>query len=155
MDRLTRECEVFCRYLIDQGPSAYILKKYRAAHSGGRLQETEVGNRFEELLARAASLSPLAARTVDSYAVLFRPHALIRKKLVLLLAILESSAPTHERLEIIDRSPKSVLLLRIVCRGLLFALLALTGAALFFPLQAALALGWKASRLKIALWKES
>lgn len=155
MDRLTRECEVLCRYLIDQGPSDYVLRKYREAHSGGHLKATKARDRFEDLLVKVASLSPLTARMVDSYTVLFRPRALIRKKLVLLLAILESSAPAHERLEIADRSPKSVLLLRIVCRGLLFALLALTGAALLFPVQAALGLGWKASRLKIALWKES
>ena len=29
---LSKECEVFCRHLIDKNPDAYVLEAYRRAH---------------------------------------------------------------------------------------------------------------------------
>jgi hypothetical protein len=50
----------------------------------------------DEALVRFASGGPLRARVADAYARIFRPRGLLRRKLILAFAILESSRGFHE-----------------------------------------------------------
>jgi hypothetical protein len=89
----TEEARVFCRYLIGLDPNEYVMQCYvralpsTAAHFGSR-------SLIDRSLLGLARLGPLPARIADAYARLFRPTAPLRRRLILLLAILENSPPT-------------------------------------------------------------
>ena len=84
-----RECQVFCEYLLSCAPQSYAVRKYVDAHEVS--PKFSAGNRFDDLLLRVARVHPVLTKLADSYARLFVPNALLRKKLILLLAILETS----------------------------------------------------------------
>lgn len=92
-DNLDREARVFCRYLIGQSADEYVMSRYSRAHEGSAMcADTQCGE-FDRILLRFAASRPLFTRFADVWASLF-PTPILRKKLVLLLAILENS-PAH------------------------------------------------------------
>jgi hypothetical protein len=89
---LGAECRAFARYLAGQDPSAYVLAWYqRIAASAADEAPPVLIDRVSLALARRGSLP---ARCADAYARVFRPYGLLRRRLVLLLAILENSPPS-------------------------------------------------------------
>jgi hypothetical protein len=98
-DGLERQCRLFSRYLLDREPTAYVLSQYLRAHQvhpefvNARLKP------FDEALLRLGPGSRLTMPMVDAYARIFAPRSMLRKKLILLLAILESSPGSFESLE--------------------------------------------------------
>ena len=139
---LGRECEVFCRYLIGRAPDAYVLAKYAEAH---RLTtDYSGGSRFDGLLVRFAAWGSFSASLADSYASLFARQGILRRKLVLLLAILESCSPAHGFLDAIEPTPVFFLALQLLGRGILFGMRVLAVSLVLLPLQ--LALGGSAPR---------
>ena len=109
INQLSDECHVFCKYLINQKPNNYILEKYREGHSASKLYE----NRFDKLLIRIARINPSFTKLVDTYARVCFQNSVVRKKLVLLLAILESCAPTHRYLDVADAHGKTIFYITI------------------------------------------
>lgn len=132
---LNRECRVFCRYLLDQEPTAYLLDKYREGHDKHPLEQEAQADRFEGLLVRVAGQGPFFTRLADSYARFFLPRAVLRKKLILLLALAESCAPTHQVFDAVEPGGKAVLFGKMLGRGVLFAATLTCAAAVFLPLQ--------------------
>ena len=133
---LARECEVFCRYLIGRAPDAYVLAKYGEAH---RLTtDYSGGSRFDGLLVGFAASAKVSASLGDSYASLFARQCILRRKLVLLLAILESCSPAHGFLDAIKPTPVFFLALQLLGRGILFGIRVLAAALVLLPLQLAL-----------------
>jgi hypothetical protein len=130
--RLDRECVVFCRYLIGQEPNEYVKKKYRAAHQAASLRNSGE-SRADAFLVTVASIAPGTTKIIDAYTRIFRPYSTVRKKLILLLAILESCAPTHGYLDSVDASSIPLLLLRLVSRCVIFALAVVCGVLIVFP----------------------
>ena len=98
---LDRECAVFCRYLIGQEPNEYVKKKYRAAHQARSLRG-DLAHPADDFLVKAASIGPWSTKIIDAYTRVFHPFSMVRKKLVLLLAILECCAPPHAHLDSVD-----------------------------------------------------
>jgi hypothetical protein len=132
---LDRECVVFCRYLVGQEPSEYVKKKYRAAHQASSFRP---GNecRADAFLVKMACIAPPGTtKIIDAYTRIFRPYSVVRKKLILLLAILESCAPTHGYLDSVDTSSIPLLFLRLVNRCLIFALAVACGVLILFPAE--------------------
>jgi len=115
-----RECSVFSRYLIGQPPSAYVLSKYRDAHAKLPGLRNGAGGPFDALLIRLASWNPFLTRLVDSHARVFFKHSCVRTKLVVLLAILESSAPSHRYFDLSEPCGKATLFLMTLYHGLAF-----------------------------------
>jgi hypothetical protein len=93
---LDAECETFCRYVAGIAPGEYVKRKYREAHAPGRH-----GPRREahDPLTALARRGPGMARLVDAWSVLVARDGTFRRKLVLLLAILESSGETSGRVD--------------------------------------------------------
>ena len=133
---LSRECEVFSRYLLGRPPDAYILGKYVEAHRVA--PDYEAGSRFDRLLMSFAASGSAGASLADSYACLFARQSTLRRKLILLLAILESCAPARGFLDAIEPAPLFFLALRLVARGVLFLIRVLAASLILFPLQLAL-----------------
>lgn len=94
---LARECQVFTRYLVGREPTPYVIGKYRAAHHAH--SAFVPGSRFDARLVAVARLHPAGAWLVDAAARFLAPRGLLRKKLVLLLAVLETCPPFFADLE--------------------------------------------------------
>ena len=117
---LDRECSVFSRYLIGQPPSAYVLSKYRDAHAKLPYLRDGAAAPFDALLIRLAGWNPFLTRLVDSHARVFFKRSCVRAKLVVLLAILESCAPSHRYFDRSEPCGKAMLLLITLYHGLTF-----------------------------------
>ena len=131
---LNRECSVFSIYLIGEPSNEYVKRKYREAHQSG-LFFGAATQPAENFLVRVASVGPWSTKIIDGYTRIFRPFSLVRKKLVLLLAILECSARTHEYLESADSRSISVLLLQLVTRCLTFVLIVVLAIFFILPVE--------------------
>jgi hypothetical protein len=94
-DVLEKECRTFCRYLTGDEPTAYILRKYRSGQESIPFRSRNPGSPFETLLVVFAGKGTVRARMGDAYARIFLAEGLLRQKLVLLLAILETSPTTY------------------------------------------------------------
>src|SRR5262249_34755461 len=89
---LNKECEAFSFYLTRQYPNTYVRAKYLAAHQvHPDLQSGYRNNFFDRFLLAISVKSVPLAKMADSYASIFSRGCLLRKKIVLLLAILEST----------------------------------------------------------------
>lgn len=100
LDALDSECSTFTRLLTGRNPNAYVLAKYRSAHA-----MTDVGTAhdlFDTWSVSSARRSVAMARLADGYCRLRRPDGTLRRKLVLMLAILETAPPYFAAL---DRQP--------------------------------------------------
>ncbi|HET9887442.1 MAG TPA: hypothetical protein VFR10_08015 [bacterium] len=104
MIELERECDTFCKAMIGRPPPDIVRASYVRAHEAGPILSgaPEKATRFDHWLVRFARGSPTRTRFADSYAVLFARTTTLRRKLVLLLAILESTAPASRWIDTPD-----------------------------------------------------
>lgn len=135
---LDAECRRLTRYLLGEAPSAYVRACYVRAHRASRAFTPR--GPFDRVALRLAATA-LGARLADAHARLFAPTSALRCKLLLLLAILESSAPSFHRID--DPGPRTLPLawLRLAWIGLAAGLAALVGSLLLLPVQAACRIG--------------
>jgi hypothetical protein len=131
---LEQECRTFTQYLIGQTPDAYIIGKYLECHAAGRLAGP--ADAFDVFLTGIAARGPWRARLADIYASRFRKRSTLRKKLVLTLALLESSPATFEYLDGVD----SVIFASLAWRAAVYAAALPIAMTLFFPVHARMAL---------------
>lgn len=132
---LRNECTVFCYYLINQTPNEYILEKYQDGHKKSDMSGNLESKHFDNLLIKFAKICPFFTKMVDVYTSRFFKSSLFRKKLVLLLAILESCAQTHHCLDFVDPFSKVVLIIRMFQKGLSFICTLLLSTIMFMPLH--------------------
>ncbi len=132
MDRLEKECLIFGRYLIGAAPGPEVLAKYRHYHAALAERLTERPGRFDGFLLAAARWWPQPA---DAYARFFQPRGLLRKKLVLLLAILESCHPSNRRVDAVDACGGFRLVVRAMLSVLLFGVSLFVGVVVLLPIH--------------------
>lgn len=132
---LSKECDAFTYYLIRQGPSDFIRQKYIKAHEANlNLHSANLG--IVDRLQMATSIrSSLAVKIADSYSAIFSRSCIIRKKIVLLLAILESSSSTYKHFDLPQGGGRAVLFGRMMLQGVIFAALFIFSSMIFFPLS--------------------
>lgn len=138
------ECRVFTRHLLGCDPDSYVTAKYRAAHAV--VPALSAAGRFDQSLIAFARINPLCAQIADSYASLFSPGAALRKRLVLLLAILETRPPFHERIDRAIDGPLALVVARLVLRTTGAALSLLAGTVVFLPIRVVVALTERGAR---------
>ena len=116
VEQLERECRIYTRCLVGEEPAAYVLAKYCKYH---QLQSSgaAASDPFDRLLLTVSTWGPLAARVADSYASRFYKGALLRRKLVLVLALLECSPPSFQVLDAPDSGPRPAVLGKLAWRG--------------------------------------
>ena len=140
----TRECTVFAIHLVGQPANDYVQRKYAEAHA---VSDAFVpSGAFEAWLIRAAGRHRWATMAADGYARLFLPDSALRRKLVLLLAILETCPPSHEQIDRAVGGPPALVLARLTVRGSIAAGAALAGIVLFTPVRLAFALSGRRTR---------
>ena len=131
--KLKQECTRFTEYLVNCKPNEYIEKKYLEGHNCNR-----IGNNmglFDTFLTKAANRNSIMTRLADTYTAVFYRKAVLRKKLVLLLAVLESSSTTHSKVDSISENSRLTLLSQIIQKNLVFLLLLLLSSFVFFPIR--------------------
>ena len=135
VEALARECAIFCQYMTGLEPDRYVLAKYHEAHAKGVMALNGSAGDFDRLLLTLARLHPYAVRIVDAYATRFARHASLRKKLVLLLAILESCPPEQYGLEVLTPTSRTLMGLQILSSMGAFALAFGLSMVLLLPVQ--------------------
>jgi NADH dehydrogenase len=129
--RLERECRVLAAHLLAAEPDAYIRRKYADAHF--QLHGLSPVDRFERTLIQVAATHRTLTAMADAYARTFFPESVLRRKLVLLLALLESASPSSEAIDRpVGGGPVSVMV-RLVLRVLIAMARLVLGTALFMP----------------------
>ena len=130
---LDEECRVFAIYLAGQSPNSYVCSKYVEAHD--YLESLTAGSSFDHALVSFARAGTVRAKLADSYSQIFAPQSLLRKKLVLTLAILETCAPTYRLIDEVEPVAKPLLIAKMAARagGSLVSLL--IGTLFFVPVR--------------------
>ena len=131
------ECRAFCRYLVDMQPNEYILKKYLDAHKTKNTDFKFQKGFFDRFLIRFSRRSRFFTKLSDSYTRVLFKHSVFRKKLLLMLAILESTHPYHSHIDKVDSHSKTNLFVIIFIRTLFFSFSLILSALFFAPLHIA------------------
>jgi hypothetical protein len=97
------------------------------------------GDRFDHYLLAAARRHRVTAGIADAYARVFLPASALRRKLVLLLAILETCPPSYRLIDDVVGGSRPVLLLRLAARAGAGVIGMFLGALVFVPARWALA----------------
>ncbi len=137
---LREECGTWCRYLIEQEPSPSVLARYVDAHARGVVEPRGFECAFDRALIVVARRGAFFARLCDVHARIFRPAGLLRRKLVLTLALLEVDAQAHRRVDLTSPGSRSGLVFAAGVWIVRFGLLAGLGLLLFVPVRAYCAL---------------
>lgn len=96
---LEAECAVFARHLAGLEPSPYVVAQYLRAHEPGRNGPNTSTDDEDDPLLLFARRGATSARLADVWAATFDRTGPLRRKLILLLAILESGRDS----EVVDR----------------------------------------------------
>lgn len=134
-DDLDHECRIFCRYLVGQEPSNYVLENYRRGNVTHGLDQQLQENGIERLLIKMAGRGPFFTWLADIYTRIFLPYSVIRKKLILLLAILEICGTTHSLFISRTAESRKRFYIRLLKDGLVFVLALLLATTLFRTLH--------------------
>lgn len=137
-DAVDREVRVFTRHLIGVEPDAFVRDAYRQALA--RVPALQPKSAFDALLLARAGRGRRWARVADAYAALFARDSALRRRLVMTLAILETRAPFHQRLDAPAGPPGIASWLRVGVRVAGAVLAACAGALVFLPARAAIAI---------------
>lgn len=129
--RLEREARVFTRALVGRDATPYVVRQYVRGHVSLPLAPVQG---FDAVLMGVATSGAFFTRVADAYARLFARRAILRRKLVLLLAILESASPSDAEFAPLASSAAGVVL-RLAVTGAAAALFAAVGIALVGPLH--------------------
>ncbi len=133
-NKLADECSKFCNYLINQAPGKYVTEKYQEAHRGGKSPDTG-SSAFDSLLVRIAEMNPFFTKLTDVYTSFFMKRAVFRKKLILLLAILETCPPSFNYIDSVTSSGKVMLFAEIAMRALSYAFSLILSIIIFMPVH--------------------
>ena len=87
------DCRTLTQYLIGRAPSAYVAECYLRMLPSAAIPTSRL---IDRALLGAARLGGLPCRMADGYARWFRPTGDLRRRLTLLLAILETAPDTHD-----------------------------------------------------------
>lgn len=129
---LERECDVFARYLGASAGDPYVKAQYVAAHEAG-VVELAGTNAFQRRVVSLASSAPWSLRALDVHSRVFANGGLLRRKLVLLLAILETRAPHDAELDTPTAGSHAGLFLRMAWIGLVFVVLLIASTIALAP----------------------
>lgn len=113
------EAERLTRYLVGAPPSAAVRAGYVRAHRRGDVFPPGGTTAIDRALTGIGTRGGLAARFADSLARFFAGGGLLRRKLVLLLALLETDADGRARVDTVETPQNLIWLVRMAAAGLL------------------------------------
>lgn len=137
---LRQECRTFCRYLVGRDPTDGVMSTWLRSHAIGALAVRRSAGAFDRLLLTVARGGAWRARAADTYAVLLARRSLLRTKLVVMLAILETQGATWRNLDHADGGSRLGFFCRASGLVILFGCVALGTAVIATPVRVVLAL---------------
>ena len=141
---LGAECDVFSRHLIGRPADSYVRAKYIDAHAA--LPALQPRDAFDSFLVSFSRRGRLFTKLAGEHAALFARASLLRKKLVLLLAILETCPPTHKIIDAPLGGRPFPALIALGATGVLAVLGLVVGSLILLPIRGILALASGGSR---------
>lgn len=130
---LERECRMFTNYLINQEPDTYILNKYRL---GNEIEKIGMNiSLFDSLLINAAQKRTFLLKLADAYTSFFYKNAAIRKKLIMLVAILECCASTYNQVDFANERSRASLYLKVGNKAFVFLINLVISIIVFLPMK--------------------
>jgi hypothetical protein len=132
---LLRECRVFASYLTKRKPGGYICEKYCRGNAIFGMDDPGKFVKFDRLLVNFGKLNVFFTRIADAYSRIFYPKSLIRKKLTLLLAILESYGPTYQHLDSIKSAGKAMVGIKLGLNGILYFIILVLSFVVWMPVK--------------------
>jgi NADH dehydrogenase len=135
-ETLEAECRVFTRYLVGCLPTSYVAEQYIRAHRVSF--KLSAADAFDQRLVSFAARRRILTRLADSYGRVFAPASLLRRKLVLLLAVLETSPSTYRLIDQPVGGNRLLLGGSLAAKGLLWLGGLVAGTVLLFPARLAL-----------------
>lgn len=140
---LDREGRSLARYLTGRSPTEYVLGCYRRGRSSpGGPPDTPL----DRVLLAVAHRGRPAARIADGYARMACPTGGFRRRLTLMVAILENAPDSHLELNAALTGPSWVILLRVAASVAASAACLVLGIVLLGPVDLLLGRTAKASR---------
>src|SRR5438477_612973 len=141
---LDLEARLFARYLVGRPPPAELVERYRAANAA---IFTEPVAREDAALVAFARRHPWSVSLLDAASGLLRPGSLLRNKILLMAAILETSPAFAD--EFLPRDARPLrLLLALLAHGTLAVARAALGAVVYAAAvslaRGGLGAGWSA-----------
>lgn len=118
-ESLAEECAQFVRYLTGLEASAALRAKYVQAHEPGCRGPVRSVDEEDDELVRIACHGPASARMADTWAAVFDRTGVLRRKLVLVLALLENG-PDAERIDRPEPGGYAAFLRAVAWRSLAF-----------------------------------
>src|SRR4051812_24101719 len=149
IDQLEQECRTYCRYLAGVVPGHYLQSRYRDFHERAQTAAGWDFDAFDRFLVEFSARSPFLARLADTYASRFRKHSVLRKKLVLVLALLECSRESFARLDCPDPGGMPAAMLKLASCAALYAGVLALSLLLLLPVQGALALFARPMKIRV------
>ncbi len=139
-EQAVREARTFASYLGSAAFPSEIAERYHRAIQDWRGVPAD---RFDAWLLRFAASSPVLTSIADTYARFTRPYGDLRRRLTLMLALLETHGATHEVYDRARPSSAAAAWLALAGAGTLWALRTLLAGVICAP--AHLLLGAKTS----------
>jgi len=147
MRRLERECRIFTRYLTGRVPEDYVGRKYLEAFSTRQQVQLAARGRFDHVLLALAGTHSWLTRITDIYSRFFCSDSVVRRRLVMLLAFIESDAVSVNRLDSPTCGGMAGFVIGMSLRGLVSGLLLLPALLTLLPLQLLLGRGNRPGRV--------
>ncbi|HSA55169.1 MAG TPA: hypothetical protein VLE53_05660 [Gemmatimonadaceae bacterium] len=135
-DLLSRECDIFCRYLTRSAPSAYLRHAYGRGHAS-MAATCRADSLIDRALLGFARSGVAAVGLADAYAARFRRGSLLRCKLILMLALVEHDSARHHAFDQARSAPRMAAVAMLVLAGMAWALRLFVAIAMFGPVQLA------------------
>ncbi len=133
-----RECHGFALYLVGQSPPQSVVHHYVRWHKGAGSANADVrGNRFDRVLIGLARSGRPGLRLADAYASRICRAGLLRKKLILTLALLESIAPTFAIIDRVGSTSRIAFWVGMILRSAWSGIVFVCAFVLLGPLHAA------------------
>jgi nucleoside-diphosphate-sugar epimerase len=131
---LARECATFTAHVVGGAPTPAVVDAYVRAHTVSPRFDPETA--FDRRLVAFARRHRAAARFADQYARLAAPTSLLRRKLVLLLAILETTPPHYRAIDAPLAGGRLGTVAALAGRGVAAAAAAIVAVVVLAPLHA-------------------
>jgi hypothetical protein len=128
---LERECSSYALYLSGSAPTRYVVEKYLDFHQKFGVQEDLRG--FDAFLLALSARGAFWARLADGYASVWRKDSILRKKIVLTLALLECAPPVFEMLDRVPGGGFAGAVLRLGMAAVGYVLTLVIATAVFTP----------------------
>jgi NADH dehydrogenase len=135
-EAIEHECKTFATYMTSKPPSKYVTEQYAAAVLAHGLASDDDLSCFDRAALRLARSGSAFTRGADAFCSIFARRGVLRRKLIVLAAILESVAPTNEAMDRVTSRSAAVVLASLIGYGAAFAVSFILGAAILLPAAA-------------------